>query len=114
MNGRVIRQFPNASYTGAPLVTQIGLERAVVFLSRPAGGGPICMLSVFAGDGRDLIPQTDLRFLGYDDYFAADVFVSSFDGTIKAFLNAKPRDGGGNDRHVVLLETGIVPVVTQG
>ncbi len=111
MQARIIREFPGASFTGPPNRCQIGKEQGAVFLSRPHGGGPICVLTLTAGDGRDLIPPQDLRqALGDVDCFAADVFVSSFDQTVKAFVNI---GRGGNDRAIVLVETGIVPEVTQ-
>lgn len=114
MSVRVIRTFAGASFTGAPNRAQIGREQGVVFLSRPEGGGPICVLFVVAGDGRDLIPPIDLRpWLGDADCFAADVFVSGIDGTVKAFVNVKPVGAAGNDRAIVLVETGITPEVTQ-
>lgn len=114
MNARIIRTFPGSSFTGPPNRTQIGKEQGAVFLSRPRDGGSIRVLYVVAGDGRDLIPPTDLKpWLGEVDCFAADVFVSAIDGTVKALVNIKPLDGGGNDRAIVLVETGITPEVTQ-
>jgi hypothetical protein len=114
MNVKIIRTFPGASFTGPPNRCQIGKEQGFVFLSRPEDGGPICVLYVIAGDDRDLIPPIDLRpWIGDADCFAADVFVSGVDGTVKAFVNIKPVWGGGNDRAVALVETEIVPVVTQ-
>ncbi len=115
MGSRIIRDFPGASFTGPPNRCQLGLEQGAVFLSRPQGGGPICILTVCAGDGRDLIPPYDIRqdFGGDVDCFAADVFVSAFDGTIKAFVNIHPPGSPGNDRAIFLVETGIVPTVTE-
>jgi hypothetical protein len=114
MNARVIRTFPGASFTGPPNRCQIGAEQGAVFLSRPQGGGPICVLFVVAGDGRDLIPPVDLRsFLGDVDCFAADVFVSGIDKTVKAFVNIHPVGSGGNDRAIALVETDIIPEVTS-
>ena len=113
MNARIIREFPGASFTGPPNRCQIGREQGIVFLSRPVGGGPICILTVTAGDGRDLLGAIDLRpWLGEADCFAADVFVSAIDGTVKAVINSKPPGRGGNDRAIVLVETGIAPDVT--
>ena len=110
MNAFILREFPEASFTGPPNRCQIGQEQGAVFLSRPKGGGPICVLYVVSGDARNLIPPVDLRpFLGDADCFAADVFVSGIDGTIKAFVNIKPVGKGGNDRALVVVETGIVP-----
>lgn len=110
---RIIKSFPGASFTGPPCRTQIGSEQGIVFLSRPQGGGPISILSVIAGDGRDLIPPIDLRpLIGDADCFAADLFVSGVDGTIKAVVNIKPVGADGNDRAILLVSTGIVPVVT--
>jgi len=113
MSGRIIREFPGASYTGPPNRCQIGREQGAVFLSRPPGGGPVCILYVVAGDGRDLIVPYDVRrdFGGQDvDCFAADVFVSGVDGTVKAFVNI---GRGGNDRAIHLIETGVIPDVTR-
>jgi hypothetical protein len=110
---RTIRSFPGASYTGPPNRCQIGREQGIVFLSRPQAGGPICVLYVVAGDGRDLLPPLDLRpWLGDADCFAADVFVSGIDGTVKAFVNVHLPGAGGNERALVLVETDIVPEVT--
>lgn len=114
MQVSIIREFPGASATCPPNRCQLGREQGVGFLSRPQGGGPICVLFVVAGDGRDLLPPLDLRpWLGDADCFAADVFVSGIDGTVKAFVNVKPAGAPGNDRALVLVETGIVPEVTQ-
>jgi hypothetical protein len=114
MNVRTIRTFPGASFTGPPNRCQIGREQGVVFLTRPDAGGPICVLRVIAGDGRDLLPPLDLRpWLGDADCFAADVFVSGIDGTVKAFVNFHPAGSSGNDRAIALVETGIAPEVTQ-
>lgn|SRR5262245_29804888 len=109
----VIRQFPGASFTGNPDRVLVGAEQAAVFLSRPQGGGPICMLSFVAGDGRDLVPVIDLRPIlpNFEDAFAASPFVSGVDGTLKAFVNYKPQ-GGGNDRWLAVVNTGHVPQVT--
>lgn len=112
MNARLLRKFDGASYTGTPVPCQIGREQAVPFLSRPAGGGPICLLSVLAGDGRDLLPPIDLRPLtGCEEHFGVSLFVSAIDGTVKVFVNCKV--GGGNDRGLYVLETGITPEVTR-
>lgn len=114
MRAEIIREFLGASFTGPPNRCQIGKEQGFVFLSRPEGGGPICVMFIVAGDGRDLIPPIDLReWLGNADCFAADVFVSGIDGTVKAFVNVKPEGMGGNDRAVVLVSTEIVPEVTE-
>lgn len=109
---RIIRTFPGASFTGPPNRCQIGKEQGIVFLTRPDAGGPICILRVIAGDGRDLLPPLDLRqHLGEVDCFAADLFVSATDGTVKGLINIKPLGGGGNDRAIVLVETGVKPEV---
>lgn len=115
MSSRIIREFPAASFSGPPNRCQIGAEQAAVFLSRPPGGGPICVLYVVAGDGRDLLPPYDIRQdFGQDvECFAADVFVSAIDGTVKAFVNLHPPGSPGNDRAIFLVETGYVPGVTQ-
>jgi len=115
MSSRIIREFPASSFTGPPNRCQIGTEQWAVFLSRPSNGGPICILTVCAGDGRDLIPPYDIRqdFGGDVDCFAADVLVSAIDGTVKAFVNLRPPGAGGNDRAIFLVETGYVPEVTS-
>jgi hypothetical protein len=110
MNVRTIRTFPDATYTSPPIVCQIGRERAVCFMSRPITGGPMCVVNVVAGDGRDLLPPLDMREFGREDCFGATPFVSDFDGTIKLFVNCK--HGDGNDRDLVLVETGVKPEVT--
>lgn len=117
MQARVIKHFPSASFTGPPVWCAAGREKICCFLSRPAGGGPICMLSFVAGDGRDVIPPVDLRPTGIEDAFAAAPFISDAapengGGTLKAYVNVK-MPGGGNDRELLLVETGIVPVVAR-
>jgi hypothetical protein len=111
MQARQIREFPGASYTAPPIRSQIGLEQAVTFMSRPEGGGPMCVIHVLAGDGRDLLDPIDMRQFGYQDCFGAAIFASGIDGTIKLFVNVKL--GDANDRGLVLVETGIVPAVTR-
>lgn len=110
----VIREFPGASFTGTPDRTQVGAEQACCFLSRPAGGGPICLLAFVAGDGRDLVPIVDLRQIlpRFEDAFAASPFVSGIDGTLKCFLNFK-QVGGGNDRALAIVATGHTPEVSR-
>jgi hypothetical protein len=110
----VLREFVNASFTGTPDRCQVGAEQACCFLSRPAGGGPICMLAFVAGDGRDLVPVIDLRAVipEFGDAFGASPFVSGVDGSLKAFLNFKTPDGG-NNRRLAVVSTGHVPEVTR-
>lgn len=109
----VIREFDGASFTGTPDRVQVGQEQVAVFLSRPPGGGPICLLAFVAGDGRDLVPIIDLRQIlpEFEDAFAASPFVSGIDGTLKCFLNFK-QVGGGNDRALAIVATGHTPEVT--
>lgn len=110
----LLREFDNASFTGTPARCDVGKEQAAVFLSRPPGGGPICLLSFVAGDGRDLVPVVDLRVVlpDFEDAFGAAPFVSNVDGSLKAFVNYKPI-GGGNTRRLAVVATGHVPVVTR-
>lgn len=110
----VIREFAGASFTGTPDRAQVGAEQACCFLSRPSGGGPICLLAFVAGDGRDLVPIIDLRELlpRFEDAFAASPFVSGIDGTLKCFINFKQIDGG-NNRALAVVATGHVPLVTE-
>lgn len=117
MQARFIRHFQAASFTGPPVWCAAGREKICAFLSRPPGGGPICMLSFVAGDGRDVIPPVDLRPTGIEDAFAAAPFISDAapengGGTLKAYVNVK-LPGGGNDRELLLVETGIVPEVVR-
>jgi hypothetical protein len=116
--GTLVRAFPDAGFTGPPNRCQIGSEQGAVFLDRPKGGGPICILHVVSGDGREMIAPYDVRadFGGKEvDCYAADVFVSTAapqdgGGTIKAFVNLKPPDArSGGDRWLWLVETGQVP-----
>jgi hypothetical protein len=115
-SANIIREFDNASFTGTPARCDVGKEQAAVFLSRPSGGGPICFLTIVAGDGRHLVDPIDLRTLpglvDFEDAFGAAPFVSNIDQTIKAFLNYKP-SGGGNDRILAIISTGVVPEVSK-
>lgn len=108
-----LRGFAGASFTGTPARCEVGAEQCAVMLSRPPGGGPICLLAFVAGDGRDLVPVVDLRgcLPDFEDGFAAAPFVSNVDGTLKAFVNYKPL-AGGNDRWLAVISTGHVPDVT--
>jgi hypothetical protein len=112
----IIREFDNATFTGTPARCEAGREQAICFLSRPSGGGPICWLSFCAGDGRFLVPPIDLRtvpgLVDFEDAFGAAPFTSNVDGTLKCTLNYKPL-GGGNDRLLAIISTGVVPEVTQ-
>ena len=117
MQAKVIKKFPGASFTGPPVWCAAGKEKICNFLSRPPEGGAIVILSFVAGDGRDVIPPVDLRQFGIEDAFAAAPFLSDAalengGGTLKAYVNVK-MPGGGNDRELLLVETGIVPWVAR-
>jgi len=104
------------SSVSAPVVwCQAGSEKIGAYSGRPKGGGPICLVYLFAGDGREFAPPIDLRALVPDleDSVLASPFLSDFDGTIKCWLSYKPSGSpSANDRRIAILETGIVPEVT--
>lgn len=108
MIATLVREFPDASFTGPPFSTQIGDEQVFCFMSRPRGGGPMCVINVVAGDGRDFIPPVDMRDFLYADCFGAVPFVSRFTGTLKLGVNVKL--GPANDRALVMVDTGRVVV----
>lgn len=107
MHATEVRAFPNATFTGPPFATKIGDEQVFAFMSRPPGGGPICVAYIVAGDGRDFTPPVDMRQFGYEDCFGATPFLSTFSGTVKIAVNVKK--GGGNDRALVIVDTGVIP-----
>jgi hypothetical protein len=108
------RTFENASSVNIGRC-EVGREQCVCTLSRPAGGGPICMLAFVAGDMRDLVPTIDLRqrFPDLLDAFDAHPFVSNIDQTLKAFVWYKPDTANGNDRTLAVVSTWITPEVTR-
>lgn len=108
------RVFRNGTYTGVPARCEVGREQCCCVIVRPEGGGPICLLHFVAGDLRDLVPPIDLRQVlpDFEDGFGAAPFVSNIDGTLKAFVNFK-QAGGGNDRALEIVSTGLVPEVTR-
>lgn len=104
-------RIPNSSVSVPPPWCQAGKEKIYCYSRRPEGGGPICIVEFRAGDHR-LLAQFDARVLGdFEDIALASPFLSDFSGTIKAFLSYKPV-GGGNDREIEVIDTGIIPRVT--
>lgn len=99
-----IREFPNATYTGPPFAAQVGDEQVFAFMSRPLGGGPICIVHLLAGDGRAFVSPIDMREFMYSDCFGAMPFVSRFTGTLKVAVNVKL--GDRDDRGLVIVDTG--------
>jgi hypothetical protein len=126
VSATLVATLPGATYTGVPVLCQVGREQAIVLLSRPATGGPVCVAHVLAGDGRHLLPPLDLRdypcrdaqgrpfLLG--DCFGASAFVSQADpaqggGTIKLAVNVKTDEQNG--RGLLIVSTGLTPDVTR-
>jgi hypothetical protein len=72
------------------------------------------MIHWIAGDGREVIPAVDVRpqLPDFEDSALAAPFVSGISGTLKAFVSYK-RLGGGNDREIAVIDTGLVPEVTR-
>lgn len=110
----VIAEVKNSSVNTPPPVCEVGREHVCCYSSRPPGGGPICLIHWIAGDGREVIPATDVRgqIADFGDTALATPFVSGIDGTLKAFCSYIP-DWGGNDRKIAIIATGLVPEVTR-
>jgi hypothetical protein len=110
----VIAEITASSVSAPPPVCLVGREHVCCYSSRPPGGGPICLIHWIAGDGREVIPTVDVReqIADFGDTALASPFVSGLDGTLKAFCSYIPA-GGGNDRKIAIIATGLVPEVTR-
>lgn len=109
-----IAEIEDSSVSVPPPVCLVGREHVCCYSSRPQGGGPICLIHWLAGDGRAVIPAVDVRgqLPDFGDTALATPFVSDIDGTLKAFCSYIPA-GGGNDRKIAIISTGLTPEVTR-
>ena len=101
----------NSSVSVPPPWCACGSERVYCYSRRAPGDNRICLIEFRAGDHR-LVAAYDARALPeFGDTALASPFVSEFSGTLKAFVSYIPA-GGGNDRRIEVIDTGVVPVVT--
>lgn len=104
----VIRDFANAGNSVPPARCQLGLDQVACMTERPDGGGPLCILHFFTGDGSEVAGPYDLRQFLPDlgDAAFGTPFVSGRDGKLKGFITYLPQ-GGGSRRRVAIIDTGV-------